>query len=101
MPKIQRFLIDYVKDELHGQKKVKRNVKWNQIDPLESGEAGSISQKHIQTKLIISMQVGIINIAAVFLFVFVHIFLSYWVILSHHNIPYCVMCSKRIVGRFL
>ena len=101
LPKIQRFLIDYIKDELHGQKKVKWNVKWNQIDPLESGEAGSISQKHIQTTLIITMQVGIINIAAVFLLVFAHIFISYWVMFLHHNIPYCVMCSKRIVGRFL
>ena len=101
LPKIQRFLIDYIKDELHGQKKVKWNVKWNQIDPLESGEAGSISQKHIQTTLIISMQIGIINIAAVFLLVFVHIFISYWVMLLHHNIPYCVVCSKQIVGRFL
>ena len=101
LPKIQRFLIDYIKDELHGQKKVKWNVKWNQIDPLESGEAGSISQKHIQTTLIISMQTGIINIAAVFLLVFAHIFISYWVMFLHHNIPYCVMCSKRIVGRFL
>ena len=68
LPKIQRFLIDYIKDELHGQKKVKWNVKWNQIDPLESGEAGSLSQKHIQATLIISMQIGIINIAAVFFF---------------------------------
>ena len=101
LPKIQRFLIDYIKDELHGQKKVKWNVKWHQIDPLESGEAGSISQKHIQTTLIITMQVGIINIAAVFLLVFAHIFISYWVMFLHHNIPYCVMCSKRIVGRFL
>ena len=101
LPKIQRFSIDYIKDELHGQKKVKWNVKWNQIDPLESGEAGSISQKHIQTTLIITMQVGIINIAAVFLLVFAHIFISYWVMFLHHNIPYCVMCSKRIVGRFL
>lgn len=101
LPKIQRFSIDYIKDELHGQKKVKWNVKWNQIDPLESGEAGSISQKHIQTTLIISMQVGIINIAAVFLLVFVHIFISYWVMLLHHNIPYCVVCSKQIVDRFL
>ena len=101
LPKIQRFSIDYIKDELHGQKKVKWNVKWNQIDPLESGEAGSISQKHIQTTLIISMQIGIINIAAVFLLVFVHIFISYWVMLLHHNIPYCVVCSKQIVGRFL
>ena len=101
LPKIQRFSIDYIKDELHGQKKVKWNVKWNQIDPLESGEAGSISQKHIQTTLIITMQVGIINIAAVFLLVFAHIFISYWVMFLHHNIPYCDMCSKRIVGRFL
>ena len=101
LPKIQSFFIDYRKDESHGQKKVKWNVKWNQIEPLESGEAGTISQKHIQTTLIISMQIGIINIAAVFLLVFVHIFLSYWVILSHHNIPYCVACSKQIVGRFL
>lgn len=39
--------------------------------------------------------------SCIFFLMFVHIFLSYWVILSHHNIPYCVMCSKRIVVRFL
>lgn len=69
-------------------------MKWIQIDPLESGEAGSLSQKHIQTTLIISMQIGIINIAAVFFFSvcahFPHIGLSF-----HITIYPIVLCAPN------